>query len=135
MKGYSETHGFLPEEVALFEKAKRLVGAVEDDRETRIRSHELARAVGQVLRLPVVDGVYGAVDHSWCLVERTHGPMLRTTSVLDVYCVGRLPQVQLVDVVDAVLGHRGMYQERARREDIDARRLMEIVAVMRAVAL
>lgn len=61
------------------------------DGEAWVRCHELARAVGRVLDLEVVDGSYGASDHSWLLLPRAGRPML----ILDVYVPARIPQVQL----------------------------------------
>lgn len=54
-----------------------------------LRCHELARAIGRVLKLKHVDGKYGNVEHTWL--------ELREWGILDVYCPGRVPQVQLVD--------------------------------------
>lgn len=59
------------------------------------RCHEVARVVGKLLKLDVVDGQYGGMQHSWCTLE----PLEETrwgAKLLDPYAVGRLPQVQLV---------------------------------------
>ena len=81
-----------------------------------VRCHELARAVGRMFGLMVIDGKYGAVDHSWLMP----GP-----HILDVYAVGRLPQVQLVSI-ETLLPH-GMYRIGPTREDIDTAFVQEIV--------
>lgn len=67
-----------------------------------IRCHEMARAVGRILDLPVVDGVCGAVQHSWLTIKAHQDPTEREF-ILDVYAVGRLPPVQLVDTFGGCL--------------------------------
>ena len=89
-----------------------------------VRCHELARAVGKMLGLEVVDGKYGAVDHSW-LVTRRGAEEVQTMTVLDVYAVGRLPQVQLLSI-ETLLPH-GMYRPGPTRTDIDEVFVQEIV--------
>lgn len=97
MKSYSETTVFRREDLELLAEASRLVAAVPDPPEgaSPWRCHELARAVGAVLGLRAQDGRYGLVDHTWLWVGEP------PRAVLDVYAVGRLPQVQLasLDVV------------------------------------
>lgn len=59
-----------------------------------LRCHEVARVVGKLLRLRVIDCKLGAMEHSVCLVReasKRQGAVL-----LDPYCPGRMPQVQLV---------------------------------------
>lgn len=81
---------FRADEILLLQQAVTIVDCLpHDDTHTKLRCHEVARIVGTILRLDVIDGHYGAVDHSWCLTPRKR--------ILDPYCVGRLPQVQLVD--------------------------------------
>ena len=76
----------------LLARATALVDRCPSKHEGRwVRCHELARAVGRVLGLEVVDGSYGASDHSWLIVPRPGRPML----ILDVYVPARIPQVQL----------------------------------------
>ncbi len=61
-----------------------------------LRCHEVARIVGQLFDLRVVDGNFGGVEHSWLLLRDTFvvgGTTYRT--ILDPYAVGRLPLVQL----------------------------------------
>ena len=104
MTGYAAS--VIPVEIqALRERAAKLVGWLPEG----MRCHEVARAVGEVLGLPVVDGRYGCVNHSWLVVDGY---------ILDVYCVGRLPLVQVVDM-SPTLPHRSDYQEGTARGDID----------------
>ncbi|MGE0493243.1 MAG: hypothetical protein AB7S38_28805 [Vulcanimicrobiota bacterium] len=92
MKSYMRTRSSVPPEAfALFERATELVASVYWDTAPGgdlVRCHELARAVGRVLNLEVVDGQFHAWDHSWLIVPRC---------VLDVYAVGQEPMVLLVD--------------------------------------
>ena len=102
MKGYSELEMFTFSERQLLERATALVAKVADEvmDGDLIRCHELARAVGDVLQLPVVDGKFGSVEHSWLLTcklpDAPTSGFVRRPSILDVYSVGRLPMVQLV---------------------------------------
>ena len=97
MRGYAETEIFVQEELELFADATRMVALLGERLsladQAKVRCHELARAVGRVLELPVQDGKYGGAQHSWLVTaqrpDRSH--------ILDVYVVGRLPMVQLVD--------------------------------------
>lgn len=88
MEGYGAT-SFSLDELELLRQATEIVGLLPDD--DRLRCHEVARIVGQVLRLEVLDGHYGIVDHSWCMTPNRR--------IIDPYAVGRLPMVQLVDYV------------------------------------
>lgn len=87
------------------------VAAVVEALPREFRCHEVARAVGKLLSVPVVDGHHGTVEHSWCVVDER--------IILDVWCVGRLPRVQLVDPA-AVTGHAVLYREGPERSDIDS---------------
>lgn len=78
------------------------------------RCHEVARTIGRCLDLPVIDGKYGSVDHSWLLIEH---PATNTRKILDVYCVARLPMVQLIDP-HQFAGHGALYRPTALRTDI-----------------
>lgn len=102
MRSYSETHVFTPEELDLLQRAMYLVAAIPDV--PGLRCHEVARAVGKVLGLQVQDGHYGLVEHSWLWTRPwTWGKY--PPSVIDVYSVGSLPQVRLVDVSCIGLPH------------------------------
>jgi hypothetical protein len=121
MRGYSATDIFSQRSQRLLEEATSLVEAVPQ-RKTVIRCHELARAVWAVLRreyrgLRVVDGKYGSVEHSW-LALRNYGDLVPGHHVyLDVYAVGRLPQVQLV-ALDWATHHGDQYKVGKERDDI-----------------
>lgn len=99
MIGYNARRTFRKEERYLLKKAIEFVRSVNEKAICRrfpvfvnIRCHELARAVGKLLRLRVVDGYvveqFGIGDHSWLLTP--------AGNILDVYAVARLPVVQLV---------------------------------------
>lgn len=124
MKGYSEREVFgyqhrviLHNATVLVERLKRLPDEVQE----KIRCHELARAVAECLMMGddmVKDGHYGRVEHSWITLYNDEG---RPTTILDVYCMGRLPQVQLVDMDglgSTFFHHRDLYEPGARRSDI-----------------
>jgi hypothetical protein len=59
-----------------------------------------------------VDGHYGAVNHSWLMTKTPHAP-----KILDVYSVGRLPQVQLLVIAPATL-HTQLFRPGPDRTDI-----------------
>jgi len=139
MRSYSETKVFTPEELSLLERARAYVVRVDESAfDSPIRCHELARAVGKLLGLEHEDGVYslmpeigGGVDHSWLLVPREGKNGIRTgCSVLDVYAVGRLPQVQLVHCAYTVPHHR-LFIKRGERDDIDTVTVQRLVQMMR----
>lgn len=120
MISYNEDNTFMPWAVDAFKQAQRIVVAIPDQN-LELRCHEVARVVRDVLRHPrfgVVDGVYvgdgPGVDHSW-LVASGATRMARL-AILDVYAVGRLPQVQLVA---GDMGLASMYRAGPARSDID----------------
>jgi hypothetical protein len=150
VKSYSESHVFMTEHLILLKKVQALVVSFPDtDNEGRLlRCHEVARAVAIAFDLTVIDGVYGCVQHSWCLIPRpqdsevvrlplkgdvgylkshaalgTHYPV-----IIDPYAVGRLPQAQMVSV-GSTLPHDRWYSERNPRTDIreDALQLLCLV--------
>jgi hypothetical protein len=93
MRSYSETNVFLSEHLALFKEVQTLVSSFPDtDNEGRLlRCHEVARAVAIAFDLIVIDGVYGCVQHSWCLIPRTCGGLIKTVAD-DSFRYGDLPQ-------------------------------------------
>lgn len=94
--GYSATNVFRKEHQELLRRAEKGVAALPEI--DGLRCHEVARAVGQWLGLDYADGLYGAVQHTWLWVPVKPGPgVLRVIHILDVYAVGRLPIVQLID--------------------------------------
>jgi hypothetical protein len=86
---------FSAKEVKLFEMATRLVDNLEDI--PGLRCHELARAVGQVLHLDSQDGWFGDVAHSWLWTSKPQSNFF-VPNILDVYSVGCLPMVRLIDM-------------------------------------
>ena len=92
--------------------------------------------VGQILDLPVVDGHYGRMDHEWCAIlrhpadPRSSLPWRHQRAILDPYCVGRLPQVQLLDTATMGLPHGCAYTPGPDRTDIRDNQVREIVAAL-----
>ncbi|HWA29164.1 MAG TPA: hypothetical protein VG734_26170 [Lacunisphaera sp.] len=112
MIGYSGSEMFTREAQELLALATMVVAIfpeTDDDGEL-FRCHEVARALGKLLNLPVVDGKYGIVDHSWLQLDRWR--------VLDVYAVGRLPPVQLVSIGALTIPEYQSYQAGPERDDI-----------------
>lgn len=130
MQGYSAEEVYDRVEIAAWRRATALVEAVPDL--WRLRCHELTRAVLAALRFArtigggvqypvpvsgaeVVDGKYGPVDHSW--IEWRSRERLR---ILDVYAVGRLPMVELIECGFPLMGvHPTAYVAGETRTDID----------------
>ena len=97
MKTYSETDIFSAEDLRAFRLATAIVARFpdEDVHGNALRCHEVASAVGRLLKIPVEHGVYEVgAQHSWLRLPSGH--------ILDAYAVGRLPPVILVAVVVAV---------------------------------
>jgi hypothetical protein len=99
MKCYSQAEVFTRREINLLTIAQGLVERLPSHDQTGewVRCHEVARVVATLLELQVevVDGFYGMADHSWLWTTELV-PFERPPNILDVYCPGRLPQVQLV---------------------------------------
>jgi hypothetical protein len=107
MISYAEREIFTDREMALWCDACDLIKRVSLAWTNELRCHELARAAhaalgrlryrGSPYKTTVVDGKLWAIEHSW-LVVPAQGPRgLTRTAILDVYCPGRMPQVQLLD--------------------------------------
>jgi hypothetical protein len=132
MKGYSASEeGFKPFEQRLLLQATQLVDCIPETLwgGGPLRCHELARACGKFLNLPVADGRYGSVEHSW-LWTRPLTPMQPGESppnILDVYAVGRLPMVQLVDYSSHGPRHHKHYSFGSPRSDIDERVVARLI--------
>lgn len=116
MKGVSELHCFSEHELALFRRATQLVALLpeKDQHDEILRCHEVARVVGHMLDLEVIDGryEYGA-EHSWCII--TQVTKFRSFSILDPYAIGRLPIVQMYYIAPTIPNR---YFPEARRSDI-----------------
>jgi hypothetical protein len=95
MKTYSEREVFSQTDLAYYRKASRFVRALPsyDQHGEELRCHEVARAVAIILNISTVEDGYFelACQHTWLVLPTRH--------ILDPYCVGRLPPVQLVAVV------------------------------------
>lgn len=96
MLGYSYTNVFTQHEIDFYNRAVKLVEKIPESVNMKtLRCHEVARAVGTILGLPFTDGEYGSCDHTWLWTT----PGLDGEfpgNILDVYCIGRLPIVQLI---------------------------------------
>lgn len=97
MTPYAEGFIFSNEELWAYEVARVSVpflpDATKNGRST-MRCHEVAQIVARLLhKAEVVDGKYGAADHSWVVHPEWH-----VQHILDVYAVGMVPPVQLVDI-------------------------------------
>lgn len=103
MRSYSERTRFTKREMKILHSASLAVALLPTDidpSKDEIRCHELARAIGRQLNLRVVDGMYGPVDHSWCVISAAPEPGSEASAwdkILDVYAIGQCPQVQLID--------------------------------------
>jgi hypothetical protein len=97
MKSYAAIEIFSEDELNLLGLAERIVEGLPDEHDGELlRCHEVARIVARRLDrrdLTVIDGKYGPVEHTWIHLARAKRG---TPLILDAYCVGRLPQVQLV---------------------------------------
>lgn len=142
MRSYSETNIFKPEALKLLRRASLLIEGLADRVDKTVRCHELARAAGLVLKLPFQDGMYGFVEHTWLWtrpLSREFGDgqafdMRMGPNLLDVYCVGRLPMVQLIDGEHTQLPHLGWsYRPSSRRRDIDHALVKSLVVAMREI--
>jgi hypothetical protein len=128
LKPYAARAVFSTEAVNLWNRASRMVDRLPKhmDRHGReIRCHELARALGRILELPVVDGATVGCDHSWLVVDRT--------TFLDPYRPGCLPMVQLIDTGLPTLTRLTYDQARRVRDDIRLDVVEDLVRTMRNV--
>lgn len=122
MRGYAHDEVFTKEHLIERRIATAYVLRVQE-REPRIRCHELARAVRHKLsdRWDVVDGDYGLVEHTWLYDAKAQ-------VILDVYCVGRDPMVQLIDCSCAFPAP--IYTTGRERKDINYDLVAELVEEM-----
>lgn len=135
MRGYTVDQ--VPEsQTYLWEEATQLVGRLPED--MTLRCHELARAIGRVLELPVQDGQYGPVEHSWLWLEEAPFPEHREQqrcwpNILDVYVPGSLPMVQLVYTgIGRRLPQVEAYSMGEARTDIDTECIRKLLAFLRS---
>lgn len=131
MRSHAETDIFTLRERGAFEAAQRFIARVGDPPPGAppIRCHELAHAFGRFFGLPVVDGHFGIVDHSWVILPNPEAPKsLRHGKILDIYAVGALPQVMLLDACHYGLPYSAGYHPGPPRTDIDE---TQVLALMR----
>jgi hypothetical protein len=117
VNGYNADHTFSEKQIRVMKRAADIVAWINDQslgagRHDMMRCHEVARIVGLLLDLPVVDGKYGAVDHSWLILNAYRSK----ACILDVYSVGSLPMVQLRDA--SIPGADKLYRHGDLRTDI-----------------
>lgn len=129
MDSYAGLHGFTLAERGLLRQAEHVVAALPDndpDGEP-LRCHEVARVVAHFIRRPVIDGRYGALEHSWLGLQPDNGDegyrdTVRRVSqhgkLLDTYAPGRVPQVMLVDASAITIPERISYEPGPQRTDI-----------------
>lgn len=122
MISYTERRVFPEPLLKAFRLSQRVVDLVDDVDES-LRCHELARVVARVLCdndyvVQVQDGVLQTgvnFEHSW-LTMRCGS----TAVILDPYVVGRVPQVQMIDVE---LRLASQYVSKGPRTDVDLGRV------------
>jgi hypothetical protein len=132
MKGYASFEVFTAYEQKLLERATYLVGSIPDNflPNDYLRCHELARAVGFFMHLPHQDGAYGSVEHTWLWTR----PLVRLEDgqqppvILDVYAVGRLPMVQLVDYSSSGPMQRTIYKYPRNIPDVNQKIVDQLIA-------
>lgn len=121
---YAERVCFKPTHLRLRDRVEQLVARVSPSWGNELRCHEIARAVHLVVydrehRLLVVDGKCGPIEHSWLHVA--------DGVILDPYAPGRIPAVQLVDLVVG-----SAYKPGDKRDDIRQVIVDQLVLEMRA---
>ena len=140
MKSYAERTIFHEVAQSIWADAVRLVDRVSDRHGNEVRCHELARAALSALcasnqsmleacdvALSIVDGNLWAIEHTWLLYQ-WNSELVPKRFILDVYCPGRLPQVQLIDGSHFAIA-RG-YEPGPVRTDIDHEMLATLLAEM-----
>lgn len=137
MKSYSELEIFDQSHVDLFHMATRIVAMLPTFSDAnRLRCHEVARIVCQLLRrcrpemagrIEIHDGRYGIVEHSWLELV---GPKMGQRSILDPYCIGRLPQVQLLWWNNMKIPDVHQYKSESHRDDLHDDLIEEMVSLL-----
>jgi hypothetical protein len=132
MIGYAAREVFTEAEQLLASRVSDLVARCPYDIDGEpVRCHELVRAVGEELGLSWSDGWFGMVEHSWLWV-RPWLPLEPMPNLIDAYCPGRLPSVQLIHTGSHALPldyRRGDY-----RKDIRWPVITQLRAAMRSAA-
>jgi hypothetical protein len=93
---YAERVCFRASHLRLLSRVEACVSRVSPSWGNELRCHELARAVHLAVtdhehKITVIDGKCGPIEHTWLY--------LGGGVILDPYAPGRLPAVQLVDLV------------------------------------
>jgi hypothetical protein len=120
MRSYVEREHFRAFDLELRYNVETFVQSVHIDWGNELRCHELVRAVHDCMylkhriALTIVDGKLGAVEHSW-LIYLSRGQ--REPFIVDAYCPGRIPQVQLIH---PFAGLKHGYQPGPIRDDINS---------------
>lgn len=121
-KSYCEAKIFTRRELDLLTNAQTLVSKFpsHDLKGEWVRCHEMVRVVATSLDLQVMDGFYGMADHSWIWTSKLK-IFEPPPNILDIYCPGRLPQVQLVHSSNYLPFEyrRGPVREDVRQDVID----------------
>jgi hypothetical protein len=123
VKSYSELNVFEQSETIDYEQAVRFIQSVQG----HYRCHELAHAVGEVLGLPVQDGYYEGINHSWLWTRplpKLPAPSL--PNILDVYVPGELPQVQLIHYASILPAWESYQWQVSVRFEVDRKLVMEL---------
>ena len=129
MKGITEHQIFGPKELLAFAEAQRIVAALpeEDTSGELLRCHEIARVVGRLLNLKVIDGRYEyGCEHSWCVITEVK---YRGFTILDPYAIGRIPPVQLVSVLPTIPNR---YFPEDKRKDIRGDVIEHLLGIVNA---
>lgn len=138
MRPFAERTYFPREVRAAFHMLTFVVERLQQ-RAPEIRCHELALAAGILIADKMPDqlatitwsGTYGAVEHSWLDVQ----PRRSANSewfILDVYAVGQMPQVRLVDG-SVYLPEAKLFQRGERRRDVDSLLAKSLFSEMREI--
>lgn len=124
MISYAEREIFNDEELATWCDAVDAIKRIGSHWGNELRCHELTRAMARHLvilgrNVEVFDGQLYACEHSWLGVrpKKGFGVLEQRSVILDVYCPGRMPQVQLIDTHFSI--SRG-YKVGPKRDDIRA---------------
>lgn len=138
MRPFAERAYFPPEVRAAFHMLTFVVERLQQ-RAPEIRCHELARAAAILIADKLPDqlatitwsGTYGAVEHSWLDVQPRRSRSCEWF-ILDVYAVGQMPQVRLVDG-SVYLPEAKLFQRGARRSDVDSLLAKSLFSEMREI--
>lgn len=113
---YAERVCFSPSQLRLLSRVEACVARVSPSWGNELRCHELSRAVHLVVsdrqhKMIVVDGKCGPIEHSWIYVA--------DQVILDPYVPGRMPAVQLVDLVVGTAYRPGPTRDDIRQAIVD----------------